>query len=196
MYVKFWGTRGSIPAPISSEDIQSKIQQVLQGAAGLKLADDNVLNRYLERLPFTLKSTVGGNTPCIEIRSGDQVLIIDAGSGIRLLGLDLLEQGFAKGHRTADILITHTHWDHIHGLPFFRPAFIPHNRFTFYSPFEDLADRLSRQQQAPFFPVPLTYLSAMLEFETLAEEAWRQIGNFRSLSVAPVSSRPNVWLPH
>jgi phosphoribosyl 1,2-cyclic phosphodiesterase len=179
MYVKFWGTRGSIPAPTSSEDIQQKIRLALQGAAGLNLADETVLNRYLERLPFTMKSTVGGNTPCLEIRSGDQLLIIDAGSGIRLLGLELLQQGFAQGHRAADILITHTHWDHIHGFPFFRPAFIPHNRFTFYSPFNDLAERLSQQQQANYFPVPLTYLSATLEFKEIAAEEWHAIGHFR-----------------
>lgn len=179
MYIKFWGTRGSLPTALSTEAIKYKIRQALEGAAGLNLADQSVLNRYLERLPFTVWGTAGGNTPCLEIRSGDQLLILDAGSGLRLLGLELLRNGFAEGHRQADFLITHTHWDHIQGFPFFRPAFIPHNRFTFYSPFPNLAERLAQQQQPDFFPVPVTYMSAKLEFQTIPENQWQQIGNFR-----------------
>ena len=179
MYVKFWGTRGSIPTSLPAEAIKQKIRQALEGAAGLNLTDETVLNRYLERLPFTVWGTAGGNTPCLEIRSGDQLLILDAGSGLRLLGLDLMSKGFAKGHQRADILLTHTHWDHIQGFPFFRPAFVPHNQFTFHSPFPDLAERLDQQQHPSYFPVPVTYMSAALEFKTIAENQWYQIGNFR-----------------
>ncbi len=179
MYVKFWGTRGSIPISLSSETIKHKIRQALEGAAGLNLADEAVLNRYLERLPFTVWGTAGGDTPCLEVRSGNQLLILDAGSGIRLLGLDLMQKGFAQGYQQADVLITHTHWDHIQGFPFFRPAFVPHNHFTFHSPFPDLVERLAQQQHASFFPVPVNYLSATLEFKTIRENEWYQIGNFR-----------------
>lgn len=179
MYIKFWGTRGSIPVSISSAVIKQKIRQALEGAAGLNLADEAVLNRYLDRLPFGIQGTTGGNTLCLEVRSGDQILILDAGSGLRLLGLDLMERGFAQGHKQADFLITHTHWDHIQGFPFFRPAFIPHNHFTFYSPFSDLAERLAQQQDANFFPVPTTYMSATLEFKKMDGQEWHYIGNFR-----------------
>lgn len=190
MVIKFWGTRGSIPTSLSSEALLQKYRQILQGAAGLDLTDETVLDNYLERLPFALRYLLGGNTTCLEIRSGDQLLIIDAGSGMRLLGLDLLQKGFAQGNQQADILITHTHWDHIQGFPFFRPAFVPHNRFTFYSPFADLAQRLEQQQQAHFFPVPINYMSATLKFEVIDENQWRQIGNFR---VQPIRlSHPGV----
>ncbi|MCK6628345.1 MAG: MBL fold metallo-hydrolase [Anaerolineae bacterium] len=175
MYVKFWGTRGSIPTSLSAEAIKQKIRQALAGAAGLNLADEAVLARYMERLPFNVWGTAGGNTPCLEVRAGDQLLILDAGSGLRLLGLELM----SKGRQQADILITHTHWDHIHGFPFFRPAFVPGNQFTFHSPFPDLADRLARQQQPDFFPVPVSYMSAGLAFNTLAENQWHQLGAFR-----------------
>lgn len=179
MYIKFWGTRGSIPTPLSAEDIKHKIRQALEGAAGLDLADDATLNRYLERLPFTIQGYTGGNTPCLEVRSGDQILIIDAGSGIRLLGLDMMKKGFADGHHQADILVTHTHWDHIQGFPFFRPAFIPNNHFTFHSPFDDLAERFNMQMNSEFFPVPVSYMSGTLEFTTIVPETWHQIGTFR-----------------
>ncbi len=179
MYVKFWGTRGSIPTSLAPEMIKQKIRSALEGAAGLNLTDPAVVNRYLERLPFSVWGTAGGNTPCLEIRSGDQLLILDAGSGLRPLGLSLMQQGFAQGHRQIDFLITHTHWDHIQGFPFFRPAFIPHNHLTFYSPFTDLAERLAQQQHPDFFPVPTSYMSATLEFRTIAENEWLQIGNFK-----------------
>jgi phosphoribosyl 1,2-cyclic phosphodiesterase len=179
MYVKFWGTRGSIPTPLSSAVIEQKIRQALAGAAGLDLANETVLNRYLERLPVTIKNTAGGDTTCLEVRSGDQLLIIDAGSGLRLLGQELMRQGFANGHQQADILMTHTHWDHIQGFPFFRPAFIPNNHFFVYSPFADLPERLVQQQHPTFFPVPLSYMNATLEFKEISENQWHQIGNFR-----------------
>lgn len=179
MIIKFWGTRGSIPTPLSPQDVKQKIRKALQGAAGLDLADEAILNRYLERLPFVVQGSIGGNTACIEVRSGDDILIIDAGSGVRLLGNDLMQRGFAEGNRHADILVTHTHWDHIQGFPFFLPAFIPTNHFTFYSPFEDLADRLQRQQHPDFFPVPVSYLSATIEFKQIRENEWYQIGNFK-----------------
>jgi len=179
MYIKFWGTRGSIPSSISSELIRQKIRLALEGAVGLNLADQAVLNQYLARLPFTVQNTIGGNTPCLEIRSGNQLLIIDAGSGLRLLGLELLQNGFAAGHQRADFLITHTHWDHIQGFPFFRPAFVPNNQFTFYSPFADLAARLTQQQHPTFFPVPVGYMNATLEFNEINENQWHQVGRFR-----------------
>ncbi len=179
MYVKFWGTRGSIPTPLSSTALQQKIRQALAGAAGLNLANPAVLEQYVARLPFTVQQTVGGNTACLEVRAGDQLLIIDAGSGLRLLGFELMRQSHAAGQQRADFLITHTHWDHINGFPFFQPAFIPRNHFTFYSPLPNLAERLNQQQQPAFFPVPLSYMQATLEFRQIEAEAWHQIGNFR-----------------
>lgn len=179
MRIKFWGTRGSIPTSLGASAMQRKLRQALEGAVGLDLSNRAVIDHYLERLPFTVQHTVGGNTTCLEIHSGDQRLIIDAGSGLRLLGLDLMQQGFAKGHRHADMLFTHTHWDHIHGFPFFQPAFIANNHFTIYSPFADLSERLARQQHPDFFPVPFSYMSATLEFRQIEENQWNRIGQLK-----------------
>jgi phosphoribosyl 1,2-cyclic phosphodiesterase len=179
MYIKFWGTRGSIPTPTSFAAIKEKIRQALAGAAGLDLSNEAVLERYLNRLPLNIQGTIGGNTLCLEIRSDDQLLILDAGSGLRVLGLDLMKQAAAEGPQRADFLITHTHWDHIQGFPFFQPAFVPNNHFTFHSPFADLAERLAQQQNATFFPVPMSYMSARLDFKQIQPNQWHQIGHFR-----------------
>ncbi len=179
MRVTFWGTRGSIPTAISAETIKQKIRQALEGAAGLNLADAAVREQYLARLPFTVQHTLGGETTCIELQSGGQTLIIDAGSGLRRLGLHLMGNGAARGGYRADLLLTHTHWDHIQGWPFFGPAFVPGNHFTFHSPFPDLARRLEGQQHDLYFPVPLSYMQATLDFRTLAPGEWHQLGRFR-----------------
>jgi phosphoribosyl 1,2-cyclic phosphodiesterase len=183
MYVKFWGTRGSIPTPLSSQAIKEKIRHALRGAAGLDLTDKVIVERYLAQLPFTAQNTAGGNTTCLEVRSGDQLLIIDAGSGLRCLGLDLMQRGFDQGNRQADMLFTHTHWDHILAWPYFQPAFVPDNRFTLHSPFPDLAERLQDQQNATFFPVPLAYMKATLEFEEIGANQWHRLGKFRVFPV-------------
>jgi phosphoribosyl 1,2-cyclic phosphodiesterase len=179
MYVKFWGTRGSIPTSLSRSEIKQKFRQVLEGAVGLDLAEETVINQYLARLPFNLQNTAGGNTTCLEVRSGDQLLILDAGSGLRLLGIELMQNGFAGGHQRADFLVTHTHWDHILGFPLFQPAFVANNHFSFYSPLADLSARFVGQQHPHFFPIPLSRMDATLEFNQIGENEWHQIGNFR-----------------
>lgn len=179
MYIKFWGTRGSIPTPITAQVMEQKIRQALTGAAGLDLSNDTVIERYLERLPFIVKHTTGGDTACVEVRSGDQLLIIDAGSGIRLLGLELMQEGYNQGNQQIDLLLTHTHWDHIQGFPFFLPAFVPGNQLNIYSPFADLEERLIQQQDPTFFPVPVSYMSGSLNFKEITPNRWQQIGNFK-----------------
>jgi len=120
----------------------------------------------------------GGNTPCVEIRCGKTILIFDAGTGLRELGGSLLHE-FGASPNEYHILISHTHWDHIQGFPFFSPAFVSGNQLTFHSPFDDLQDRLVQQQDPTFFPVPLNYMSAALKFNRIRENEWHQIGPFR-----------------
>jgi phosphoribosyl 1,2-cyclic phosphodiesterase len=96
---------------------------------------------------------MGGNTPCVEMRTmaGD-LFIIDLGSGLRLLGNELMSQEFGRGQGRAHFFLSHFHWDHIQGWPFFKPAYVPGNRLDLYTRHDDLESRLRAQQQAPFFP--------------------------------------------
>lgn len=105
----------------------------------------------------------GGNTSCIEIRSGGELIILDAGSGIRELGQSLLRDGAVK----ASLFFSHFHWDHIMGLPFFTPAYLQANSLHIYGEKKDgrnLEQVLSGQMQAPYFPVPMMAMKARLEF--------------------------------
>ena len=125
-------------------------------------------------IPTPGPSTVryGGNTPCVELRTGDGWLIIlDAGTGIRELGRTLLERGNGKPI-AADIFLTHTHWDHIQGIPFFAPLFRKGNRFTVWGSrsLQSRIGRVLRDQMSPVvFPVSFEELDAQVEFRELAE---------------------------
>src|SRR5258708_28240870 len=96
MRVKFWGARGSIPSPMSEHELQEKIKAALLNAVGVDLTDREAIDRYVERLPPYISSTVGGNTSCVEIRAGDQLFILDCGSGLRMLGNQLMPEEFGK----------------------------------------------------------------------------------------------------
>ncbi|MCD4744143.1 MAG: MBL fold metallo-hydrolase, partial [Desulfobacteraceae bacterium] len=107
--------------------------------------------------PETVK--YGGNTMCIEMRLSDpdRLLIIDAGSGIRELGNDIMVNDFSKGSIKADIFLTHTHWDHIMGFPFFTPLFIQGTEVRVFGPVSSLKDTLEDivggQLEYEYFPI-------------------------------------------
>ena len=131
-WFRFWGTRGSLPAPREST------------------------NRY------------GGNTPCVEVRAGDRIIILDAGSGIRELGL-LLSREFDPVQAT--ILLSHYHWDHIHGFPFFGPAYHEKNQFDIYGEprgKRNVKDILAGQMARPYFPIPIDVMKARMDFKAIS----------------------------
>ena len=114
----------------------------------------------------------GGNTPCVEVRTEDGWLImLDAGTGARELGRSLIER--ANGAAiSGDIFLTHAHWDHIQGLPFFGPVFQRGNHFTIWGSksLETSIDRVVRDQMSPVvFPVTFEQLDAVIDFRELAE---------------------------
>lgn len=119
----------------------------------------------------------GGNTPCVAVRLGEDWLILDAGSGIRPLGRHLTRLAPPEGHRIT-LLVTHTHWDHIQGLPFFATAFLPGNRITVAGPeifspgFEEI---VSGQMQHSYFPLRLRSLAAEIQFRELSVGSYEDL---------------------
>ncbi|WP_437714401.1 MBL fold metallo-hydrolase [Sorangium sp. So ce448] len=106
-------------------------------------------------------AAVGGNTSCVEVRCGASRIILDAGTGVRKLGDALLREGPVE----ATVLLSHLHWDHIQGLPFFVPAYLPSSRLSFVGSAHgvgSLREVLSTQMAAPSFPVRMDELCAQI----------------------------------
>jgi len=122
----------------------------------------------------------GGNTPCVAVESASgDVVILDAGTGIRALGLKLVER--QNGAVNAEILLSHAHWDHIQGLPHFKPFFAPGNRVRIWGSRQGTTslEAILRQQMDPaVFPVPLDALSAKLTVQQV-EPGEFTVGAFR-----------------
>ena len=156
MHVKFWGVRGSIPRPAASDEIAARLVEAFyrlgQQADYLDLSDRDAIAAWVEGLPPSLNGCVGGNTPCVEVRCGDELFIIDFGSGIRALGESLMKAEFGQGAGRAHLFLSHLHHDHIQGWPFFRPAYVEGNQFELYARHSDVQQLLESQQSAPFFP--------------------------------------------
>jgi phosphoribosyl 1,2-cyclic phosphodiesterase len=131
----------------------------MYGMPAIDTNDLAAVRAYVSQLPPLVRGTVGGNTSCVEVQAGGETLIIDAGSGIRRLGLALLKGPCGRGQGTIHLLFSHPHWDHIQGFPFFVPAYIPGNRLVIYS-IHDLELALTDQQRFLNFPVPLSYMRA------------------------------------
>lgn len=123
--------------------------------------------------PMTMK--YGGNTACIEVRFEglERAIIIDAGSGIRELGNFMMANDLPKGPIETELYLSHTHWDHIMGFPFFTPIYLPTTRVKVYGPVTHEADTLEKivggQMTYRYFPVREAELAAQLEYFHLKE---------------------------
>jgi phosphoribosyl 1,2-cyclic phosphodiesterase len=112
----------------------------------------------------------GGNTSCVEVRLGDRLYIFDCGTGFRALGREL-SQEFPGHDLFAHVFVSHFHWDHIQGFPFFEPLYYPSNRFLFHCSrrTRSLKAVIEEQMAAPYFPVGLTQMRAKQEFYDIEE---------------------------
>jgi phosphoribosyl 1,2-cyclic phosphodiesterase len=119
--------------------------------------------------PTTMR--YGGNTSCVEVRNGDDVIILDAGTGLRGLGQSLLKE-FKRQPLNLTLLLTHTHWDHIQGLPFFGPIYNPRCRLRILGcegARKGLVAALTGQMESTYFPVPFDKLPSNIEIEELKD---------------------------
>ena len=112
----------------------------------------------------------GGNTTCVEVRRGNDLIILDAGTGLRRLGQSLLANKADNRRLNLNLLITHTHWDHIQGLPFFAPLYEPRRRlriFGYEGARTSLVAALTGQMESTYFPVPFSRLPSNVEIQEL-----------------------------
>lgn len=174
MLIKLLGVRGSMPTPLRNQEYRQKLIGVVSEAIRRGLDDPSQIDDFLKDLPPHLGQVYGGDTTCVAVHpaSGEDIpYIVDCGTGLRPLGDELMEGACGRGEGKVHIFFTHTHWDHIQGLPFFKPMYIPGNEIYFYSPFDNLESRLTRQQIDLFFPMPFEQTASTKHFVTLKDDS-------------------------
>jgi phosphoribosyl 1,2-cyclic phosphodiesterase len=177
--ITFRGVRGSIGTPITLEQIEDKLTKVLERVRPEDLEDADTRKSFIDSLPFEVRGCFGGNTPCVQMEVGGENLILDGGTGIRQAGQDLMKGEFGQGKGRAHLLFSHTHWDHIQGLPFFAPFRIEGNHFTILSPHNNIKKRLEGQQSREYFPVPFDAYQSTLDFPDLDGKSEVRVGDVK-----------------
>jgi phosphoribosyl 1,2-cyclic phosphodiesterase len=192
--ITYWGVTGTLTAPLRPAEVTDKLAAALQylierdRIGDLRPGPDLALRirrRIEEELPFHLRSSYGGNTTCIEVQTPDALLILDCGSGFRELGVALAERWQSKtlvSERTAHVLVTHPHIDHIYATPYFLPYYDPANRFTVYGSPETLHDLgvlfdPHSQMSRRFFPPTYEQMMALEDFRPIPPGSAFQIGS-------------------
>jgi len=183
MKVYFWGTRGSLPISITEKMIKKKIRNALVKSLNSNLKSENDVIAFMRNnQTFSDKGTFGGNTSCVEIKDDkfsqkiDDYVICDAGSGIRDFG-DYITKTEKTG--TFNIFISHLHWDHIHGFPFFTPAYNPENSINIYGCHKELNDAFINQQSERHFPVPLDSMASKINFKVLRVDEEIEVSGYK-----------------
>ena len=182
MQVYFWGTRGSLPVSMTAADVRSKIIKAVWATQGHRFASEKAVGEFIDQeLPFADRASYGGNTSCVEIRGAEDYVICDAGTGLRDFGNSLASHAKPA---VFHLFLSHFHWDHIQGFPFFTPAFVPGNRIHIYGCHPELKEIFREQQKIPFFPVPFRAMQADISFTimqpgTLYEVAGLKVECFR-----------------
>lgn len=156
MQITLCGVRGSIPTPLSSEEV---LQRIISQSDG-----EQISVRKLKSLAKSGRLSYGGDTSCVVVEDQDTAIIIDAGTGIRRV--NNMDVGQAK---EIHLLLTHLHWDHIQGLPFFKAMYTPGCKVHIHSvvDIKTIKKAFKQQWTEPFFPVPYAAVAPQLEFHQL-----------------------------
>lgn len=180
MKIKFWGTRGSIPTPAMPAARREQLRAILSEATPVDIANPASIDAFIDHgCRGTLPTVYGGNTACVNVSCDDgRELMIDLGSGAREYAAHVMSTRGPVSKDPYHVLMSHLHWDHIMGFPFFVPAYIPGNVVNIYSCHRDTEEAFRRQHGAPSFPVPFEVLGAEINFHQLDPTETVQINGF------------------
>ena len=153
---------------LTAPDVRAKILSALRGARGRSLDTEAEMETYVDSLGFEVAGTFGGHSSCVQLDVGSaEHVILDLGTGVRPLGQHMLARFGPASPQTYHVFMSHLHWDHIMGFPFFAPAYIPGNRIVIHSGHARAAEAFTRQQEDPGFPVGFDHFGAQIEFDVI-----------------------------
>lgn len=161
------------------QDVREKLIHALEQATPANLKNAASREAFVDSLPAHLKSCYGGNSSCVHLQVGGHHVILDGGSGLRVLGNHLLTQEFGKGKGEAHMFLSHTHWDHIMGIPFFVPLYRKGNKINIYGSHSRLKERLAGQQSFDYFPVSFDSYLADIDIVSLTDKKECVLGDVR-----------------
>ena len=180
MLVRFWGTRGSLPVALDGAGIRRKIRRALLQTNGRRFEDEAAIERFIdEELDFPTRHGYGGNSACVEIIGGTDYMICDMGSGLRCLGQQIMKEHGPSRPHVYNFFMSHMHWDHIMGFPFFPPAYIPGNTIRIHGCHAVMEEAFRRQHSDPCFPVQWDQLAAEITLIRLEAGQAYEIDGFR-----------------
>ena len=181
VHVKFWGTRGSIPRPQTQDQFHARLRAILNAATPDDIGSPADVDAFIGGgCRGALPTIYGGNTACVQVHDEDgPSLLVDFGTGCRDYSSAMLKRHGPVAPEPYHVLMSHFHWDHIMGFPFFMPAYIPGNEINIYSCHANVEEAFRRQHGAPSFPVPFDILGADIRFHVIDPEAVHEINGYK-----------------
>ncbi len=182
MKLKFWGVRGSLPSAPTPEQLTIDFENLIRQFFKSGYKDATEIKEFIGQHTIPQIGGFGTATTCVELKSNKVQLIIDGGTGLRHLSDELMKGPAGKGKADIHILMTHFHWDHMLGIPFFAPHFIKGNNIHYYAVQDELEQMVRIKFTKPMFPVSFEMLQAKIHFHKLEP---RKTFKIEDLSITP-----------
>lgn len=167
MKIKFWGVRGSIPSNLTPEAWTLHFQSLMRDFFKEGHNSIKEVSAFIQKKTLPYVGGFGTATTCVQISDEEQFLIIDGGSGIKNLNDEFAKKGYLKNRNEYHILLSHFHFDHILGIPFFSPHFMKGKKINYYSVQPEAETVIRQLFTKPTFPVTFENLEADIEFHTI-----------------------------
>lgn len=179
MRVKFWGVRGSLPSSLDTFGWVGHIEKLMNEFFDSGFQNKKDIAKFMQQKAPTAVGGFGTATTCVEVSSGSQSIILDGGSGLKLFSDHLEKTGRLQSENEFHILMTHFHFDHILGLPFFAPHFTKGKKIHYYSVQSETEQIVRDLFKKPIFPVGFEHLSANIQFHTIKAYEKNLINGFQ-----------------